>query len=75
MTFSVTQYGKPLDPSKYFWDEDKKIFSTKENDLVLDFSDYYFITFNTGYSCYFHTGSDCILISPSAIAFDREPEK
>ena len=57
--FSVTQNGKELDKSKYNWDEENKVFSTKENNLVLDFYDYIEVTFNTGYSCTFKTGSNC----------------
>jgi hypothetical protein len=56
---SVTQNGKELDKSKYNWDEKNKIFSTEENNLVLDFSDYSEVTFNTSYSCTFKTGSYC----------------
>ena len=57
--FSVTQNGKELDKSKYNWDENNKVFSTKEDNLVLDFSDYFGVTFRTGYSCTFNTGSYC----------------
>ena len=57
--FSVTQHGKELDKSKYVWDENNKVFSTKEDNLVLDFSDYDGITFNTNHSCIFSTGDNC----------------
>ena len=57
--FSVTQNGKELDKSKYVWDENNKVFSTKENNLVLDFSDYSEVTFKTGSSCTFKTGAYC----------------
>ena len=57
--FSVTQNGKPLDPSKYVWDEATKVFGTKESNLVLDFSDYFGVTFNTGDNCTFKTGFNC----------------
>ena len=59
MTFSVTQYGKPLSETKYKWDEETRTFSTKEDDLVLDFSDYSNVSFVTGYSCTFKTGPCC----------------
>jgi len=38
MDFTVTQYGKELEKSKYTFDEETKTFSSKENNLVLDFS-------------------------------------
>ena len=57
--FSVTQHGKELDKSKYVWDENNKVFSTKEDNLVLDFSDYSEVIFKTGSSCTFKTGSSC----------------
>ena len=47
--FSVTQYGKALDSSKYQWNETTKLFSTNEDDLVLDFDiRYNGVTFKTG---------------------------
>jgi hypothetical protein len=33
----VLQNGKPLSLDKFNWDEKTKTFSTKENDLVVDF--------------------------------------
>jgi hypothetical protein len=57
--FSVTQNGKELDKSKYKWDEENKVFSTKENNLVLDFSNYIEVIFNTGSHCTFKTGYSC----------------
>jgi len=59
MNYSVTQNGKPLDPSKYNWDENTKTFSTKENNLVLDFLCILNCTFKTGFNCTFNTGSGC----------------
>ena len=38
MKFSVTKKGKLLDGTKYTWNEETKTFSSKENNLVLDFS-------------------------------------
>jgi len=61
--FSVTQYGVELDKSKYSWDEYNRIFSTKEDDLVLDFNGFGKVTFNTGFSCVFKTGSCCKFIT------------
>ena len=57
--FSVTQNGKPLDKSKYTWDKETRTFTTKEDNLVLDFSKNNSITFNTGSRCIFKTGDDC----------------
>jgi hypothetical protein len=57
--FSVTKNGKVLDPSLYIWDENTKTFSSKEKVLVLDFTDIYGVTFNTGRYCTFNTGTCC----------------
>ena len=38
--FTVTQKGKPLNKKLYTWDESTKTFSSNENDLVLDFTEY-----------------------------------
>lgn len=57
--FSVTQNGKPLDKSKYTWNKETRTFTTKEDDLVLDFSKNNSITFNTGSRCIFKAGDDC----------------
>ena len=59
MNFSVTQNGIVLDSDKYNWDESTKVFSTEENDLVLDFSDIDGVVFKTGSGCKFITGSYC----------------
>jgi hypothetical protein len=55
----VLQYGKPLDLDKFNWDEDARVFSTIEDNLVIDFSDKIFCTFKTGDNCTFNTGSRC----------------
>ena len=59
MTYSITQKGKPLEKNKYTLDKKTKTFSSKEENLVLDFSDEYGWTFNTRSECTFNTGSDC----------------
>ena len=59
MTYSITQNGKPLDKSKYTIDTKNKTFSTKEDNLVLDFSNEYEWSFNTCSGCTFNTCSDC----------------
>jgi hypothetical protein len=66
--FNVTREGKPLDPSLYEWDQEKKIFSTEESHLVVDFSPWVDdvelkagnnCTFKAGDFCKFETGSNC----------------
>jgi hypothetical protein len=79
--FSVTQYGKELDKSKYTWDKNK-VFSTTENNLVLDFSDYTevifktgdYCTFKTGHSCTFKTGHSCTFNTGYACTFKTGSE-
>ena len=44
--FSITQYGNPLDESKYTIDLENKVFSSVENSLVLDFTEEYGWAFN-----------------------------
>jgi hypothetical protein len=57
--FSITKNGIELGKSRYNWDEKTRTLSTTENYLVLDFSDYFGVTFKTGHSCIFKTGSSC----------------
>ena len=57
--FSITQNGKELDKSKYSWNESANTLSTNENNLVIDFSDYSYCTFKTGFNCTFNTGYNC----------------
>ena len=59
MKFSVIQNGKPLNPSKYQWDEKIRTFSTNESDLVLDFTGIDGLTFKTGSRCTFIIGDRC----------------
>jgi hypothetical protein len=82
----VLQNGKPLSLDKFNWDEETRTFSTKEDDLVIDFfcinnctfkteSDCTFKTgyncsFDTGCSCTFRTGSDCTFDTGSHCTFD-----
>ena len=72
MNFSVTQYGIPLDPSKYNWDPKTKTFSTDEENLVIDFSDINGVTFKTGDNCTFKTGSYCTFKTLSDCTFKTE---
>ena len=55
----VLQGGKPLALSKFTWCEKTKTFSSKENDLVIDFAGIWDCTFTTGGDCTFKTGGDC----------------
>jgi hypothetical protein len=69
--FSVTRRnGKVLDPSLYTWDENTKTFFTKEDGLVLDFTDFIGVTFNTGYNCTFNTGPSCTFYTGSYCTFN-----
>lgn len=70
MTFSVTKFGKPLDPSLYTWDKANNVFSTEEDHLVLDFGDYNGVTFKTGYYCTFHTENNCTFHTGSGCIFN-----
>lgn len=58
--FTVSQFGKPLDSSKYCWDATEKVFSSKESNLLLDFSIYTKATFNVKDYCTIIAGSNCI---------------
>ena len=59
MNYSIIQFGKPLATSKYTIDVVNKTFSSKEDNLVLDFSNLNSWLFKTGNSCTFKTGSFC----------------
>ena len=68
--YSITRNGKPLDKQLYTIDEEKKIFSSYENGLVLDFSDMYGWHFKTGFRCTFDTGSHCTFNTGYECTFD-----
>ena len=70
LEFSVTKNGKELPKSKYIWNEKTKVFSTEENNLVIDFSHINRVTFNTSYSCTFNAGSDCTFNTGSDCTFN-----
>ncbi len=55
----VSQNGKPLALDKFEWDKKEKIFSSGENDLIIDFASINGITFNTESNCVFKTESYC----------------
>ena len=58
-SYNITQNGYPLNKSKYSIDPHKRVFSSEEDYLVLDFNCLGGWTFNTGYSCTFKTGHYC----------------
>ena len=70
MKFSITKNGEPLNTSLYTWNETTQTLSTKESNLVLDFSNYNNCTFNAGYNCTFKTGDGCTFHSDDDCAFD-----
>lgn len=88
MKYSITQFGKSLDPSLYSIDMKNKTFSSNENNLVLDFSnaegwtfttgDHYAFktgghcTFRTGNYCTFYTNSDCHFITGFSCMFKAD---
>ena len=55
----ILKNGKQLDLDLFSWDKNTRTFSSKENNLILDFSDIDNLVFNTGSDCTFKTGSDC----------------
>ena len=67
--FSITQYGTPPSKDKYSIDYVKKVFTSKEDDLVLDFTYLTGWTFKTGGRCTFITGSDCTFKTASCCTF------
>jgi hypothetical protein len=73
ITFSVTKYGKVLDPRSYDWNENTKTFSSNEHGLVLDFTSVDEVAFNTGHSCTFLTGSECTFNTGNSCIFKTGP--
>jgi hypothetical protein len=67
--FSVTKNGMPLSKKLYTWDKKIKTFSTNEDGLVLDFTDFEGVTFNTGDDCTFRTGPYCTFVTGSSCIF------
>jgi len=66
----VLKDGKPLPIDKFIWDETTNTFSSREDNLVLDFNEVNNCTFKTGGSCTFKTGSDCTFNTGSFCTFD-----
>lgn len=65
--FSITREGKPLAESLYTIDLDARTFSTKEDNVVLNFPNGW--TFNTGNFCTFKTGNSCTFKTFSSCTF------
>ena len=70
--FSVTRNGKALDTALYIWDEKTKVFSTSEDNLVLDFQNWNGVTFITGHYCTFKTDWGCTFKTGRDCTFDTD---
>ena len=70
MPYSITKNGESLDTSLYIIDENNKTFSSKEEDLTLDFSGEFGWTFNIGDSCTFNTRENCTFSTGSHCTFN-----
>ena len=68
--FIITQNGKPLLESLYTINIKNKVFSSVENDLVLDFADRENWMFKTGSDCTFRTGNWCTFTTHNGCTFD-----
>ena len=66
--FSITRWGKPCN-TKYDIDYENKVFTSKEDDLVLDFTGLSGWTFNTANYCTFRVGHNCIFITGCGCTF------
>ncbi len=64
--------NKELPEDKYIWDEDNRIFSTQEEKLILDFSEYDSVTFNIKNNCKLICGSDCVIKAGSFCKFETQ---
>ena len=72
MSYSITQYGKPLSKKKYSIDLEDRIFSSSEDDLVLDFTGFNKNNwqFSTGGNCTFKAGSYCMFNTGNNCTFE-----
>ena len=68
--FSVTRNGKPLSKDHYTLDEENRIFSTRENELVIDFTDIDDYTFKTGNNCTIIARYGCTFITNDGCTFN-----
>jgi len=71
MSYSITQNGKVLDEDLYRLDLNAKVFSSKEDDLVLDFNclDGMNWAFTTGQDCTFKTIDRCVFTTGGGCTF------
>jgi hypothetical protein len=65
----VLQNGKKLALSKFNWDAKVKSFSTRENNLVIDFKGITHCTFTTAWGCTFTTSWGCTFKTDSDCTF------
>ncbi len=65
----VLQNGKQLALNKFEWNKKTKTFSSLENNLVLDFSEFDNCTFKSGYNCTFNIESNCTFDTGSYCTF------
>lgn len=64
----VTHRGEPLDLESFHWDDENSTFISGVSDLIMDFADCHYHTFDicddciitTGSGCEFKTGSGCV---------------
>jgi hypothetical protein len=70
MSYSITKNGKELDPNLYTIDIKNKTFSSKENGLVLDFSNEDGWIFKTLNNCTFKTLDNCTFKTLSSCTFN-----
>jgi len=61
LRFSVVKDDEPLPRHLYSWDERTKVFTTKQNGVIIDFSDIHGATFKTGTHCTIYTATCCVL--------------
>ena len=66
----VLRNGKPLELSKFAWDADSKVFSTKMCGLTFNFGDVSNCSFKTGFNCTFKTGNGCTFETGSYCTFE-----
>jgi len=69
----VLQDGQPLALHKFEWYKNTRVFSTTEDNLVIDFAGKNFVTFKTGSYCIFNIGFDCTFETGSHYIFNTGP--
>ena len=65
----VLKGGEPLSLNLFDWDAETNTFSSREDNLVIDFSGVYNCTFKTYSDCTFKTGSFCTFKTGSGCSF------